>query len=369
MEYLYYRKSSEKGSDNLICKEAVAERIRIHSQVINETYSGLLREKIMSIFTKIEQKYNWKLKEAPIPLKGGFMHKMYKLETDQGVYALKLLNRFIMQRETVMANYAEAERLERLLEQKQIPILPALTFGERKMQELDGEYFYLFDYYAGKALSGKEITEYHCMEIGKVLAKIHSIDKKSADGNFDEMAIDWDFYLTETEKVNRRLYEELKENADLILKSQNHGNRARKKLPGILAVCHNDMDCKNVLWNEKDYRIIDLECLSYNNPMTELFELALCWSGYEECKIDFGLFQAFLRGYADWGGELPADWETLYDCNNGRLEWLEYNLKRVLGIECGEEERELGLEQVKETIRHIIYYDQMRDPILKHCRL
>ncbi len=100
------------------------------------------------------------------------MHKMYKLETEQGTYALKLLNKFVMQRETAMGNYMEAERLERLLEQRDMPILPALVFDGRKMQEIDGQYFYLFDYYAGKTLSGKEITEYHCAKIGKTLAKM-----------------------------------------------------------------------------------------------------------------------------------------------------------------------------------------------------
>ncbi len=57
----------------------------------------------MSIFKKIERKYNWKLKKAPVPLNGSFMHKMYKLETELGTYVLKLLNPFVMQRETVMA--------------------------------------------------------------------------------------------------------------------------------------------------------------------------------------------------------------------------------------------------------------------------
>lgn len=321
----------------------------------------------MSIFTKIEKKYNWKLKEDPVTLNGGFMHKMYKLKTEQGTYALKLLNRFVMQRETAMENYANAEYLEHLLEQKGLPILSALSFGGRKMQELDGEYFYLFDYYSGKALRGKEITEYHCTEIGKVLAKIHNIDKKFVDEHFQKIVIDWDFYLTEMEKVNILLYEMLKENYTVIIESQNNGNRARKNLPSISAICHNDMDCKNILWSGEDYRIIDLECLSYNNPLMELFELALCWSGYEDCQIDFRLFQSFLRGYAVAGGELPTDWEMLYDCNNGRLEWLEYNLKRVLGIDCGEDEKEIGIEQVKETIKHIIYYANMREQILENC--
>lgn len=318
----------------------------------------------MSIFEKIEKKYNWQLREAPVPLSGGFMHKMYRLETEQGAYAVKLLNCFVMQRESVMENYARAERLEQILAQKGIPILPALSFDGRKMQEIDGQYFYLFDYYNGKALNEKEITAYHCTEIGKTLAKIHAIDQKPSGEPFEAMAVDWDFYLARLEKVNVPLYEMLRENYKRIIESQNNGNHARKNLPGISAICHNDMDCKNVLWNGKDYRIIDLECLSYNNPQTELFELALYWSGYEACEINFDLFRSFLQGYADGGGRLPSDWETLYDCNNGRLEWLEYNLKRVLGIDCGEDEKEMGIEQVKGTLRHVAFYAEMRDRIL-----
>lgn len=321
----------------------------------------------MSIFIKIAKKYNWKLKCEPTRLNGGFMHKMYKVDTEQGVYAIKLLNPFVMQRETAMANYTKAEQIEFLLEQQDIPILPALSFDGRKMQEIDGEYFYLFDYFFGKPLKRNEITEYHCGEIGKVLAKIHSIDKKFENENISEMSIDWEFYLAEMKKADVRLYAILKDSFSVIQDSQNKGNLTRKKLPQIVSICHNDMDCKNVLWNGNDYRIIDLECLSYNNPYMELFELALCWSGYEDCQIDFRLFQAFLQGYKNAGGELPTDWETLYDCNNGRLEWLEYNIKRVLGIDCGDNEKEIGIEQVEETVQHIIYYSEMKKQILEHC--
>lgn len=320
----------------------------------------------MSIFTKIEQKYHLKLKGAPVRLDGGFLHKMYKVETEQGVYALKQLNPYIMQRETAMENYAIAEGLELLLEQQNLPILPALSFGNRKMQEIDGEYFYLFDYFKGRALKDEEITEYHCAEIGKVLAKIHGIDKKVERKDPTEMSIDWAFYLAEMKKVDIRLYEILRKSLPVIEDSQRKGNLARKKLPKILSICHNDMDCKNVLWHGKEYRIIDLECLSYSNPFMELFELALRWSGYESCQIDFRLFRAFLLGYASAGGELPADCGTLYDCNNGMLEWLEYSIKRVLGIDCGADEKQIGMEQVEGTIRHIVYYSEMKEQILEH---
>ena len=50
----------------------------------------------MFTWDELERKYNMKLKQPPLRLSGGLMHKMYKLETDQGIYALKLLNPFIM---------------------------------------------------------------------------------------------------------------------------------------------------------------------------------------------------------------------------------------------------------------------------------
>lgn len=320
----------------------------------------------MDIFAKIEKKYGWKLLEEPVRLNGGFMHQMYRLETDQGNYAMKLLNPFIMQRATAMANFAEAERLERELEDRNLQILPALTFDGRKMQEIDGEYFYLFAYYEGKTLKREEVTEYHCAEMGKALAEIHRIDTGEGEQDTTELSIDWNFYLTELEKTEKRLYEMLRNALEQIVGCQERGNCIRKKLPQVFAICHNDMDCKNVLWKGDDYRIIDLECLSYSNPWMELLELALCWSGYEEHQMDFYRLQAFLQGYESAGGTLPEDWEVLYDCNTGRLEWLEYNIKRVLGIDCGEEEREIGISQVEETLGHIVYYAKMRKQILEY---
>lgn len=48
----------------------------------------------------------------PVRLSGGFMHKIYKINTQQGTFVLKLLNPFVMQRETAMDNFAKAERIE-----------------------------------------------------------------------------------------------------------------------------------------------------------------------------------------------------------------------------------------------------------------
>ena len=164
---------------------------------------------------------------------------------------------------------------------------------------------------------------------------------------------------------NIELYNLLNTNRDILYESQQKGNLATKKMPPVLTICHNDMDSKNILWNGEDCRIIDLECLCYSSPFVELYEMALCWSGYENCNIDFNLFKALIQSYADNGGELPDDWETIYYSSYGRLEWLEYNVKRALGIDCGEDEIEMGISEVRETMEHIVYYYSVRNDVLE----
>ena len=145
------------------------------------------------LFAEICRRYGLgELECSPVPLTGGFMHKMYALSAARGRYALKLLNPHVMRRATAMANYRTAERLETLLEKHRLPILPALEFGGRKMQELDGRFFYLFDWYGGTALKGVEVTPEHCRKIGRVLARIHAVDRKEAPFEREKMHIDWE---------------------------------------------------------------------------------------------------------------------------------------------------------------------------------
>ena len=75
------------------------------------------------------------------------------------------------------------------------------------MQEMEGFYFYLFPYYRGTVLKNSEVTEEHCRKIGKILARIHGIDKKNGDGILPKMSIDWKFYLDRLKERNTLLYE------------------------------------------------------------------------------------------------------------------------------------------------------------------
>lgn len=304
------------------------------------------------------------LSSEPKQLTGGFMHQMYSLFTTKGKYAIKLLNPHIMQRETAMGNFQAAEQLEKLVEKSRIPILPAMTFNGQKMQEIEGQFFYIYEWYAGSSLKIEEINPTHCREIGKALAKIHQIDRKVVPFESHDIQINWDDYIEKMADHDKGLYELLNENRSLLFESQKRGNQASKKIPPQLTICHNDLDSKNVLWHEQDYRIIDLETLSYSSPFIELFEVALCWSGYSISKMEYHLFKVLIQSYHESGGQLPTDWSVIYDSNIGRLEWLAFNLNRALGIDCSLEEQEIGYSEVKATMKQIIYYAEIRDNVL-----
>lgn len=119
-----------------------------------------------------------KVLENPVQVVGGFMHRMFKIVTEKGSYIIKLLNPNIMKRPTAMGNYKIADDIEKILQQNNIPAVYALEFKNRKMQELNGQYYYIFEWYDGKSLKDGEIKSVHCEKIGEVLTKIHNIDLK-----------------------------------------------------------------------------------------------------------------------------------------------------------------------------------------------
>lgn len=304
--------------------------------------------------------------EGPIQVKGGLTHRMFKIFTNKGKYIVKLLNPNIMKRPTAMGNFTKADSYEEILKQNNIKAVYSLIFNNKKMQEIDGQYFYIYKWYDGKSLKDGEITEYHCQEIGKVLAKIHNIDLVKTDYIEKEKNIDFKYYIDLLKQKESSIYELIQDKLEILNESINKGNESINSLPNYISICHNDMDSKNVMWLNNDYKLIDLECLGYSNPYLEMYQMALCWSGYEKCSIDFNLFKALFETYfKNTKLDKNIDWESIYYANNGRLEWLEFNIKRSLMIECDtKEEQEIGINEVKETIEHVVYYEKIKDKIL-----
>ena len=132
------------------------------------------------------------------------------------------------------------------------------------------------------------------------------------------------------------------------------------RLPPREALCHNDMDPKNVLWQGDEFRVIDLECLGYADPRQELLDLAISWAG---AAVEESRFKAFLLGYGEAGGYFGADAALVYDSRRNYIDWLAYNARRALAADP--EERRIAREQVRMTIAKVEDDLQSREKVLR----
>ena len=59
----------------------------------------------------------------------------------------------------------------------------------------------------------------------------------------------------------------LTDNERLLVYAEKELNQARTFLPDVICVSNEDMDPKNIMWNNGNPRVIDLEYLNYGNPI------------------------------------------------------------------------------------------------------
>ena len=294
---------------------------------------------------------------------GGFIHRMYKVCTQNHTYAVKHLNPEIMKRPTAMDNYRKAEMLEAILEKAEIPVVPALVFCAKKMQEFQGNYFYIFDWHNGKITDWNNITAEQCWKAGNIQGRIHAIETKQPASSEPELStIDWNEYLAKAADC-KEVEVLLKENLPLLEYAQTELNKARQSLPNITTIIDEDMDPKNVMWKNGEPVVIDLECLDYGNPVSSAIQLSLQWSGITLCNFDAEKQKAFFQGYFQAYDNGFRDYKSVFGLTYTWIEWLEYNIQRALGSCQDKSEQALGLTEVKNTINRIKYIHQMEDKI------
>lgn len=308
------------------------------------------------------QKYNFGNLIKQEKLIGGLMHKMYKVETDKGIYCIKVLNPEVMAREEAYSNFVISESVANLAKNNGIPVSSALEIDGDYLKEYDGFYYMVFDFVNGKTLKDDEITVEHCRKIGRILARIHALDYHDV-GLVPNVVkykrlYDWEGYMDNPnfEKMGyKEIYIENYKKLNSILKRANERFNATNINQTI---CHLDMDPKNVMWNGDEPIVIDWECAGVANPERELLEDALCWSGFLSDNFDEEKFIAIFKEYSATRSIDGIDWYDVI-CGNlvGRIGWLKYNVERSLGIVSNDpEEMKLAENEVAKTINEINRY-------------
>lgn len=297
-------------------------------------------------------------------LTGGLMHKMFKVETTKGIYAIKILNKEVIARKEAYDNFVISEDIANLAKDNNINVSCALKINNNYLNELDGAYYMVFDFIEGKTLKDEEITIEHCKKIGKSLAQIHTLDYSNLDLEAiikeSNLSIEWGKYINHKSISNMSYKDLLLANYKKLDSWLKRANERYNESNGTLTICHRDMDPKNVMWNNDNPIIIDWESASLDNPYRELIEIALSWSGFLSNNFSEEKFKAILEEYTK---VMPFEHNRYITiCGNlvGRFGWLKYNLERSLGIITNDEEEiKLSENEVIKTIDEINRYVEL----------
>ncbi|WP_113927911.1 aminoglycoside phosphotransferase family protein [Bacillus sp. P14.5] len=308
--------------------------------------------------------------KSPEPLTGGLLHKIFRVETDRGKFAVKILNPQIMNRPQARDSYIHSEMVASFLAEK-LPALPAKVINGTQLQKFEDQYFLVYDWIIGKTKPLSELNSNHARLIGSLLGEIHNSDIALCNIKMNipqkHPAHKWNIYLQKGKENHSAWTGLLAENSTSLYKWSAAAEKAAPILSSDLVISHRDLDPKNVMWNDSTPVIIDWESAGFIHPMQDLLETALYWSVNDIGELQEDSFSSFLKGYKSKGKELTADWKSVLDAGySAKLDWLEYNLKRSLWIECGDkEEQQLGTEQVYETIDELKRYEEQIPDLLK----
>ena len=246
------------------------------------------------------------------PVSGGLLHKMFRVETARGVFAVKTLNPEVMTRPTALENMRNGERVNSEFGMRNAEFEVCTSVGG--VTEMAREYFIVYPWVQGVSVFPPEITLEHCCVMGHVLGEIHRADV-SIPGMVKETEL-------------RRPYHWPAGAPDCLARWDAAALEGVRRLRAVQVISHRDLDPKNVMWQGLRPCVIDWEAAGYVNPWQEVIELLNYWADDEEKA------RAMIAAYREHVDTSAADWDAALAAGmDGMLGWLHYCLNRPGGEE------------------------------------
>ena len=302
--------------------------------------------------------------ENPLRVYGGLLNRLYKVKTTSGIYAIKHLNPNLIAKDNAKDNIILTEKIANTAKEKGVNCIPAIAFNNESLQEINNNYFLIFEWFNGITISNTMITIEHVKKVASMLSQIHNINfgelKNLCNKPNKLFEVNWNYYASRIE--NTQIKELLVHNKDKLYEIDRKSTQASKDINNEIVVSHRDLDILNILWNKNEEPFaIDWELAGLVNPCEEAIETAWNWSGGHEC-FDINKFNCFLDTYKSCGGNLKDINKAIYSCFKNNSDWLEYNLKRSCGINCSDnEEMEIGEKEALRVIKKVLKFYEIMD--------
>lgn len=297
--------------------------------------------------------------EEPTRIHGGLLHRMYRVKTTDFIYAVKALNPNILKRPGVVDNYKLSEQVSSYCENNGVAACVAKSFSGDQLIMHDGQYYLIYDWFEGASVFPEKLIPEQVMKVGRLMGQIHSMDFSEFDvskkHHDSASGIKWETYLDHMHAKRRPWFGSIEYNRDFLSWLEKKVSNAVNMAEDKTVLSHRDLDPKNILWKDDNPCVIDWEAVGHVNPMIELVEMVYYWGSNPDYSMDFEKINSLLLGYKKHAKVDDSIHQLIYGAFGGKLGWLEYSLKRSLGIEkCDEEEQALGTKEAVETLDMIL---------------
>jgi Ser/Thr protein kinase RdoA (MazF antagonist) len=254
---------------------------------------------------------------------GKGFNRLYRLDTDQGSFAVKVLN---LDRDWTF-RFDDVFRLEQAAFAAGIPMPEPIS--------ADAEVL-VHRWVEGQQVPEEPVSREFAFEIGEILARIHVLDVTWTQVSIEEpMPRDWPELAERAAATGQSWADELAGAVDAFLAIAHFVDTCER--PGPVVLTHRDIHPWNLLARDGRPVVLDWELSGTLELAGELGSTALSLSkgpGFDH--IDGAVFRSVLDGYVAGGGVLPAPGPSWFVfMMGGWLGFTRWNIVRCLaGIEA-----------------------------------
>lgn len=260
-----------------------------------------------------------------IRVHGGFANRVYRLDTDQGSFAVKELN-LVDRRWTYRVE--DVFRFERAAFAAGIPMPEPISASHHTL---------VHRWVEGEKLPEAPVSAEFAFEIGEILARIHALDIPWSQVPVeDPVPRDWPELAARAAATGQPWADELASHVETFLEIARFVDTCER--PGPVVLTHGDIQPWNLLTRERRPVVLDWELSGMLDLSGELGSTALSIAkgcGFDDIKPS--IFHSVLDGYVAGDGTLPPSGPSWFVFMiGGWLGHTRWNILRCLaGVEAG----------------------------------
>jgi aminoglycoside phosphotransferase (APT) family kinase protein len=256
---------------------------------------------------------------------GGFANRTYRLDTDQGSFAVKELN---------LVDRRSAYRVEDVFRFEQVAFAAGIPMPEPISAN---RHTLVHRWVDGEKVPEAPVSAGYAFEIGEILARIHALDVEWTHSSIDDPTPqDWPELAERAAETRQPWADELASRVETFLAIAHFVDTCARTGPVVLT--HKDIQPWNLLARDGRPVLLDWELSGMLDLAGELGSTALgIAKGRGLDTIEPTIFRAVLDGYVTGGRALPPSGPSWFVFTiGGWLGHTRWNILRCLtGVEAG----------------------------------